>query len=283
MARRRKSSIPGMSYSWRRASGITSAKQKIARATGIPTTRTGRRAKAGRAVGCAVYMYVALILVIVILAAIGNVAFAATTEEITFRGIPWFISPVDFISALDESIYGCQQDSDDHFIHDSYISSYDPIDGYGYINTTKGCSVLYAGMDGALSVAGYPVDVIAADALFGVDETGALIEDPSFGMVVNARYHFSDSFDKDKFPSSESGCKPLELRLTDKYGKSNGGYRDDTGHYIIWLGKNGTYVELNHQDDGTVFIEYGTMAILGEIENAERGELVERKFADDGL
>ena len=30
--------IPGLSFSWKRALGITQAKQKIARQTGIPTT-----------------------------------------------------------------------------------------------------------------------------------------------------------------------------------------------------------------------------------------------------
>jgi hypothetical protein len=39
---------PGLSFSWKRALGITSAKRKIARATGIPTSRSGRRAKFGR-------------------------------------------------------------------------------------------------------------------------------------------------------------------------------------------------------------------------------------------
>lgn len=40
---KRKSLIPG--FSWNRALGITSAKQKIARATGIPTTKQGRKRK----------------------------------------------------------------------------------------------------------------------------------------------------------------------------------------------------------------------------------------------
>jgi hypothetical protein len=34
-------------FSWKRLLGITEARQKIARATGIPTTRAGRRRKAG--------------------------------------------------------------------------------------------------------------------------------------------------------------------------------------------------------------------------------------------
>lgn len=33
-------------FSWKRAFGITSAKRKIARATGIPTTKAGRKRKA---------------------------------------------------------------------------------------------------------------------------------------------------------------------------------------------------------------------------------------------
>ncbi len=39
--------IPGLSFSWKRAVGITSAKQKFARATGIPTTKSGLERKIG--------------------------------------------------------------------------------------------------------------------------------------------------------------------------------------------------------------------------------------------
>ena len=46
--RRRKKLIPGLTFSWKRALGITRVKRKIAKATGIPTTRQGRRAKLGR-------------------------------------------------------------------------------------------------------------------------------------------------------------------------------------------------------------------------------------------
>lgn len=50
----KKSGIPGVSFSAKRASGISSAKGKIARSTGIPTTRSGRQKKIGRAMsgGC---------------------------------------------------------------------------------------------------------------------------------------------------------------------------------------------------------------------------------------
>lgn len=47
MAKRRRG-IPGLSFSWKRALGITAAKQRIARATGIPTTKAGRQQKIGR-------------------------------------------------------------------------------------------------------------------------------------------------------------------------------------------------------------------------------------------
>ena len=39
--------IPGLSYSWKRAVGITGMKQRIARKTGIPTTKAGLQRKVG--------------------------------------------------------------------------------------------------------------------------------------------------------------------------------------------------------------------------------------------
>ena len=39
--------IPGLSFSWKRALGITQAKQKIARETGIPTSKAGLERKIG--------------------------------------------------------------------------------------------------------------------------------------------------------------------------------------------------------------------------------------------
>lgn len=47
----RKSIIPGLSFSWKRALGITSAKRKIAKATGVPTTKSGRQKKVGKSLG----------------------------------------------------------------------------------------------------------------------------------------------------------------------------------------------------------------------------------------
>lgn len=40
--------IPGLSFSWKRAFGITQAKQKIARQTGIPTSKAGIERKIGK-------------------------------------------------------------------------------------------------------------------------------------------------------------------------------------------------------------------------------------------
>lgn len=48
---KKKSGIPGLSFSWKRATGITKAKSKIAKATGMPTTKSGRRSKLGKLLG----------------------------------------------------------------------------------------------------------------------------------------------------------------------------------------------------------------------------------------
>ncbi|UNK41967.1 hypothetical protein MNO14_13555 [Luteimonas sp. S4-F44] len=51
MARRKKSIV-----SWNKVLGVTKAKRDFARMTGIPTTRSGRQAKLGRAMGCSVVL-----------------------------------------------------------------------------------------------------------------------------------------------------------------------------------------------------------------------------------
>ncbi len=49
MAKRKSNTgVPGLSFSWKRALGITQAKQKIARQTGIPTTKAGMERKIGK-------------------------------------------------------------------------------------------------------------------------------------------------------------------------------------------------------------------------------------------
>lgn len=41
--------IPGVTFSWKRALGITQLKQKIAREIGIPTSKQGIERKVGKA------------------------------------------------------------------------------------------------------------------------------------------------------------------------------------------------------------------------------------------
>lgn len=48
---RKKKLFPGLSFSWKRATGITKAKRRVAKATGIPTTKSGRQRKVGRWLG----------------------------------------------------------------------------------------------------------------------------------------------------------------------------------------------------------------------------------------
>lgn len=59
--------IPGLSFSWKRATGITNAKRKVAKATGIPTTKSGRQRKIGKMVtggGCLLPVLVLLLTII---------------------------------------------------------------------------------------------------------------------------------------------------------------------------------------------------------------------------
>lgn len=43
--------LPGLTFSWKRAVGLTAAKSKISRTTGIPLTRSGRQRKLGKFLG----------------------------------------------------------------------------------------------------------------------------------------------------------------------------------------------------------------------------------------
>ena len=53
MARKRKG-IPGLSFSWKRATGLSAAKAKLSRQIGIPLTSSGRQRKTGKALGCCI-------------------------------------------------------------------------------------------------------------------------------------------------------------------------------------------------------------------------------------
>ena len=57
--------IPGVTFSAKRALGVTQAKRKISKATGIPTSKQGRRAKVGKMAsggGCLLPVLLTLIL-----------------------------------------------------------------------------------------------------------------------------------------------------------------------------------------------------------------------------
>lgn len=47
--------IPGLSFSWKRALGISQAKQKIARGTGIPLSKQGLERKIGNTILKAIF------------------------------------------------------------------------------------------------------------------------------------------------------------------------------------------------------------------------------------
>lgn len=42
--------VPGLSFSWKRAIGVTQAKQQISRKTGIPMTKAGLERKIGKTI-----------------------------------------------------------------------------------------------------------------------------------------------------------------------------------------------------------------------------------------
>lgn len=65
MPKRGHRGIPGLSFSPSRALGISAAKRKFAKATGIPTTRAGRQRKLGAATGCTVVLAIPALAVLV--------------------------------------------------------------------------------------------------------------------------------------------------------------------------------------------------------------------------
>jgi hypothetical protein len=57
----------GISFSWKRALGISSMKQKISRKIGIPLTRQGRQRKVGRMMGCLTNISIIMFIVLILL------------------------------------------------------------------------------------------------------------------------------------------------------------------------------------------------------------------------
>ena len=73
MARRKKLRIPGVTFSAKRAFGVTKARRYIARKTGIPTTKSGIQRKVGRAAmggGCLVQIVGVLLVAALIVIAL---------------------------------------------------------------------------------------------------------------------------------------------------------------------------------------------------------------------
>lgn len=63
----RKKGIPGVSFSWKRATGISSAKAKLSRQIGIPLSKSGRQRKMGKSMGCCVlvaFIFVGVVAVV---------------------------------------------------------------------------------------------------------------------------------------------------------------------------------------------------------------------------
>lgn len=54
MARKKGFRIPGLSFSWKRAVGLTQLKAKASRKIGIPFTKAGRQRKLAGAAGCCI-------------------------------------------------------------------------------------------------------------------------------------------------------------------------------------------------------------------------------------
>ncbi|MCL4533905.1 MAG: hypothetical protein M1370_01930 [Bacteroidetes bacterium] len=61
---RRRRGIPGLSFSWKRALGISAEKARLSRQIGIPLTRKGRQRKAGAMAGCALPAALALLCIL---------------------------------------------------------------------------------------------------------------------------------------------------------------------------------------------------------------------------
>ena len=48
----KKKLIPGLSFSWKRAIGLSQAQSKLSRQIGIPLSKSGRQRKVGKMAGC---------------------------------------------------------------------------------------------------------------------------------------------------------------------------------------------------------------------------------------
>ena len=61
MTRTRRGLPPGFSFSLSRATGLSEAKRKLSKASGVPLTRASRQRKLGAAMGCCVVLALPLV------------------------------------------------------------------------------------------------------------------------------------------------------------------------------------------------------------------------------
>lgn len=69
---KRQRGIPGLSFSWKRALGLSAAKGRLSRTLGIPLTRYGRQRKMGAALGCCIVLCVPVICIGVVVYVLKN-------------------------------------------------------------------------------------------------------------------------------------------------------------------------------------------------------------------
>ena len=69
MTRKKGTGIPGLSFSWKRALGISQAQSKLSRQIGIPISKSGRQRKFGAAAGCLLPLLIIVISVVIVSAA----------------------------------------------------------------------------------------------------------------------------------------------------------------------------------------------------------------------
>lgn len=295
MAKRRRSNtgIPGLSFSWKRALGVTSAKRKIARFTGIPTTRSGRRAKAGRLMGCATYIFIVMMIVIALIA--GAVALAENEsstvygEEILFRDLPWLIDAQTFINTVTAQACSASDNVKTYeglvFYPESAASQEDEVLSDAGFRFTVGS------IRDDFLVAGYPVSHISITALYGVNN-GVVSTEIEDSKVVKAGYAFSSS----DVPDMKAAFEDLYTKLSALYGNSSAleycDYADtdtQTG-FASWEGANGTFVRLSGMwpisDDDflcTTSITYGTLKAHDLANELLNPESTIDKASTDGL
>lgn len=53
--------VPGLSFSWKRALGISQAQANLSKQIGVPLSKSGRQRKAGAAIGCVIPIIIVLL------------------------------------------------------------------------------------------------------------------------------------------------------------------------------------------------------------------------------